>query len=665
MKKNLGRLLLLLGVVVVLPILIIALLLATLDVNALKTALSAQASKALGRPVAMNGAVHMDFDNGIGVSVADVVVDNPEGFASKEFAKIGQLKLALSWRALLEHHIEIHSITLRDAELTLITNGAGQHNWEISQGDGATAPVSTGADKTATPENPGNANFKITRIEVAALNLEHTVLRQQDEATGKSQTLMLESAQIAAPYDGAFSLNAKGDYNQMLFSVNLDVAKGWRSLMLANGSSPISLHAAAYGQEVTVKTDLVRVDKTIRLDALQLEAKGLTVTGALAVDMATAIPTLSGSLTVPELNLLQLQAAKPATTAHLQASRPLARLIAATAPAPPDLSFLNKVQGDIALNIGKLVFAENKTLDSITTHLVIQNGGISLTPLKASFMGTVYTGSLYADSNLTHVILNGSNIDFPAVAKAFGTAAPIAAHGDIALNVTGHGFTADGFIRSLNGTVQVVVDSGTFDFGNNGQTAGSLIEVLFPQASGASGQRLTCAAARFNAENGVLHSNGLVLDSNFATVAGNGDIDLANRQVDMVLRHVPKGATKPNLLNLVPLQARGSFNHVVILPQTDNVLQNAAALIGNVSQTPQSTGVPQIDATRKDINPCLAAVQNPTMIMQAPASGNEAIQNTVDSAKQLYQGLRNQLKGSNGSNGKINPGALLKGLFGN
>lgn len=675
-----------LGFIIVVPLVALGVFIATFDPNSIKPQLVQQASKSLGRDVALNGPIHLSLADGLTLSLADVHIGNPAGFTDKQFAKIGTLDLALNWQALLQHKVDVRRFALKDAEVDMITSPSGKNNWELAPATAANAPAAASAPQQSTTKN----DFYIDQINVSEVDLENTKLVQRDERKGKNQEINIEQGHVAAPADGALKVSVKGGLNQSPFTIDFSAEKGL-AVLVAGTATPIDLKANMSGQDVALKGNFARDGKAYTLDAMDAKVKGMDFTGKLRINTEGAVPLISGSINSPEINLLSLQPAK--TAQAIPAGEPLRAIpIAAIAAssAAPDLSALKAANADIQLSVTKLIFAEGKQFDNLTTRVMLTNGHLTLQPLKTSFLGTPYEGQFFIDASaptpLTHIVLKASNIDFPAVAKAFGSTSPVQSHGDLALDLTGNGLTPEGITHSLAGTLQLSFGAGNLDFGNNDQAATQIIKVLFPQGATSENPKLNCAAVRFNAQNGVLQSNGsgsgIVLDSNFATVSGEGNIDLASNQVAMVLRHVPKVAegntANASLLNSVPLKVSGDMAHVTVLPEEEALMQKASALLSGGGGGPVSTGVPKVDDTIKDKNACLVALLNPQMIMQQPASTKDVLKDTAKDAVARFKDVRDQVKGqmngysSNGATGTgnstnqkpNNPAALIKGLFG-
>jgi hypothetical protein len=87
--------------------------------------------------------------------------------------------------------------------------------------------------------------------------------------------------------------------------------------------------------------------------------------------------------------------------------------------------------------------------------------------------------------------------------------------------------------------------------------ASNLIFALLP-ASEDSGKRMNCMVARFDVENGVMKSNDTFLDSTDIIVRARGDIDLARRELELLV--APQAKVEKFLSVKTPIMVSGPFN---------------------------------------------------------------------------------------------------------
>lgn len=638
---------------IVLPLLAAGIFFLNFDRTAFRMQMQEQAGAALGRPVEVKGKINFDLKGGWMLSVDDVVIGNPEGFTSKHLVKLDTISVALNWLALLEHKVDVRRILVQGATINLETSASGKNNWDMNRA----APLPTAkADKTATDkpaEKPAEKGvFYVDQIDLTAIEILDAKITQIDGRNDKTQLLEIDEGKISAPHDGVLRIDAKGDLNHTPYAVKLAVQQGWQAL-LAGKETPVDVKITFAGTDYALKGHFSKEDKAYKLAALEVQAKGISATGNLKINPEGKVPFVSGKLNIPEVNMQTLQ--KAARGDEKIRAIPIAAPSSAVAPQQPDLSALKVINTDIDLRVGALVFAPDKKFDNIRSNLSLQNGQLKLNPLQLEFMEKTYNAALEANANSQTIrfALKGSDIDLPALATVFGTQAPIDAHGNIDIDVNGKGLTPDAITKTLGGKILVVFGPGAFNFNGNDEKAVALMRILFPQGAVQGKPKLNCAAMRFNAVNGMLQTNGLVFDTNFATAAGEGSVDLANHNVNMVLRHISKNSKTASLVDHVPLRISGPLNNLSYMPEEKALVQKAAMLLGGAAGA-QSTGVPKVEENGKD-NPCLAAVLNPVMITQEPPKTKDIIKDTVKDVTDRYKSIRD---------GATDPAAAIKGLFG-
>ncbi len=671
---------LILGVVafiVIVPVLLVGAFLVTFDFDNFKKEMAQQASVSLGRDIALNGPIGVSLTHGLAISVKDVSIGNPAGFKDKEFVKAGKVDIALNWQALSEHKIDIQHFIIEDANINLITNAAGENNWDIKPAKSADVQAAATAKNepatqphTATVKSEGktvevkpsnvDTNFEIKRVDLNSIEVIKTTLHQKDERSGKQQNLEIKKATIKAPYNAALNIGAEGSYNKTPFTIEFTAPGGVQQL--SDGKpAQIDLKADYAGQSYALKGTYTRGTKVQDIKNLQAKIMGMDFTGNLTLNQESEVPMITGNLSTPEATLpstanapKSVQKKSRATIQSLvMVNKQPASTIVASASAP-DFRALKAVNANIALNIGKLIFAEGKSLDNLKTTLNLSGGRLKLDNISATFLNVAYKGSLdfnpTGGTPVTHVVLSGNNIDFTALAAAFNSKSPLSANGDLDIDITGQGMTADSFKHSLSGKIQMVAGKGAVDVGNSGAAGLNLIKMLYPKSTATEKQNINCGAIRFNASNGLLRSDGILFDSPIAAVAGEGTVDLVRDQANLLFRHAVKDQQAGSFLN-VPIKATGPISNLAFMPEEKAVAEKVMSAINGGGSS--STGVPKVDANAKG-NGCLAVLNDPHPVMIEQMKTQDAVKATINQAKDVIKGIGKPEDAVN----------KLKGLFG-
>ncbi|MBY0428219.1 MAG: AsmA family protein [Alphaproteobacteria bacterium] len=654
--------------IIIVPVLLLVGLYVTVDFDGLKKDITQKASTSLGRDIALNGPIGIGFEHGIALSVKDVSIGNPAGFKDKEFLKAGKISVALNWKALADHKIDVQQFVIEDANINLISNAAGENNWELKipksaeEKPAATTSVPASNDK-AKPAQTADvpSNFKIERVDLNSIEILNTTLHQKDEYNGKSQDLEIKKATINAPSNAALNVGAQGSYNKAPFTVEFNAPGGIQELSEGKPTQ-IDLKADYAGQSYAVKGTYARVAKTQSIKNLIAKVMGIDVTGNITANMEGGVPSVTGNLSAQEVNLSSLnkdaqksvqKKIRPAIQSLVLVNKQLANAIVASAPTP-DFKALRAVNAEIALTVGKLIFAEGKAIENFKTNINLAGGRLRLDAISANFLNVAYKGLLDFNPTgsvpVTRVVLNGNNIDFVALAAAFNSKSPLAANGDLNVDVSGQGLTPDSFKNTLSGKIEMIAGKGAIDMGNSGAAGINLIKMLYPKTQASEKQNINCGVLRFNADNGVLKSNGILFDSPLAAVSGEGNVDLVHDNANLLFRHAVKDQQAGSFLN-VPIKATGPLAKLTFAPEESAVTEKVMSAINGGGST--STGVPRVDPNAKG-NGCVATLNDPHPVMLEQMKTQDAAKATINQAKDVIKSIGKPSQALD----------KLKGLFG-
>jgi uncharacterized protein involved in outer membrane biogenesis len=112
-------------------------------------------------------------------------------------------------------------------------------------------------------------------------------------------------------------------------------------------------------------------------------------------------------------------------------------------------------------------------------------------------------------------------------------------------------------MKNLEGHIDIAAFPDDVQAGFLDLWASNLVFALLPTAEN-NKKRMNCMVARFEVENGVMKSKNTFLDSTEIIVRASGEIDLANRQLDLLA--APQAKTEKFLSVSMPIRASGSFD---------------------------------------------------------------------------------------------------------
>src|SRR5512144_2344451 len=117
-----------LGVVVVL-LAAVAILVATIDANALVPPLAEQVRRATGRQFSVKGGAALTVSLEPVLRLRDVALANAPGAATPEMIRAGELDVQVALLPLLHRRLDVIRLTLIEPRLALETDAAGRGNW--------------------------------------------------------------------------------------------------------------------------------------------------------------------------------------------------------------------------------------------------------------------------------------------------------------------------------------------------------------------------------------------------------------------------------------------------------------------------------------------------------------------------------------------------------
>lgn len=112
-------------------------------------------------------------------------------------------------------------------------------------------------------------------------------------------------------------------------------------------------------------------------------------------------------------------------------------------------------------------------------------------------------------------------------------------------------------VNHLQGTIHLAMFPEDFEAGFLDLWASNLIFALLP-AEKESGKKMNCMVARFDVENGVMHSKNTFLDSTEVIVRARGDIDLVNGELDLLI--APQSKREKFLSISTPIAVSGPLS---------------------------------------------------------------------------------------------------------
>src|ERR687897_2340794 len=173
-----------------------------LPTEAYKQQIEAQAERATGRALAIEGRLDISVLPTVAVTAEDVRLANAPGSPRPEMVRLKGLQAELKVWPLLRGSVEVDRFVLLEPEFYLEIDAAGRPNWALG------APAATAAEEpqqqAPAPEQPGAATGGGMRMPIAELKLgdiriEDGTLTYSDARSGTEQRIEAINLNVNLP----------------------------------------------------------------------------------------------------------------------------------------------------------------------------------------------------------------------------------------------------------------------------------------------------------------------------------------------------------------------------------------------------------------------------------------------------------------------------------
>lgn len=561
----------LVGGVVLLLALAVGALYALFDGNKLKAELAQAVHAKTGRSLTIAGDVGLSVWPNVAVRLGKTTLSERDSQA--EFLSLDGARVAVAVMPLLSKQIAVKEVELDGFKATLIKRKDGTLN--IADLIGEKAGEKAGnkvADKPAAPAAP-------LQLDIAGVRIGHAQLHWRDETTGKSAALTdldlatgrieIDSARQRYALD-ALKLAVKGQSGADSFALGLDLprleqidkrlsiprlaldldAKSGANTVKAHLESPLAFDPAAR----TVALDKLSGKLDLASPQMPMKSLSLPLAGSLRADLAKANAALTLATRFDESNIalkLDVPAFAPLALVFaldldkLDVDRYLPPKKAEDKPAGDgkiDLAALKtlNLKGDVRIGALKV---SNIKLAKLAVHLAAAGGKLDVAPLSAQLYEGTLAGSLSVNANgnlftvkqtLAGVRINPLLVDVAGKDMLDGK-------GNVVLDVNTRGETVTALKKALAGSASLSLKDGAIKGINLAQSLRDIKSKFGAKdesQSSRSGEKTDFSelAASFRIAAGVAHNDDLAMKSPFLRLAGSGDIDIGNSQLNYLAK---------------------------------------------------------------------------------------------------------------------------------
>ncbi|HEA3130588.1 TPA: AsmA family protein [Aeromonas hydrophila] len=274
----------------------IAALVSLIDPNQFKPQLVEQVRKSTGRELVIQGDIGWRFWPSLGLSLEQVALRNPAGFAEPDLVRFEQGEASVGLLPLLSHKLEIGKVTLSGAHLFIQTRADGSSNLSDllkasaePKGEAASEPVAT-TPPAASDKQP----WQISLQGIALVDASALVRDDRSGTVSRLDRLDLDLGQLTPGEWVPVTLAAKGAQGDLAFDL-----KGQAQLKPAREAMKSELKDLNLSG--SLNQPVQRLDAfTLKADRLALgewSSLSLSLSGAQgAADKPTLAGTLEGTL---------------------------------------------------------------------------------------------------------------------------------------------------------------------------------------------------------------------------------------------------------------------------------------------------------------------------------------------------------------------------------
>ena len=223
----------------------------SIDASRWRDAVAAQASVALGRPVALDGPLELELGPQTALHLGGIRILNPPGFATPELATLGEARARIDLFAALRGQLRVHSFEAADGHARLERTADGQVNW---------------APATSTPAASQRSAPAWVAVEIERASIRNFAFEYHDIRADVHHSIHLDELSGVAKWSEPLKLTLRGRVAGSL-PYSLDVEGGSAQLLQeARQAWPFALDLAFLGARLHASGTLEAGHAAARFD---------------------------------------------------------------------------------------------------------------------------------------------------------------------------------------------------------------------------------------------------------------------------------------------------------------------------------------------------------------------------------------------------------------
>ncbi|MBC8006438.1 MAG: AsmA family protein [Prolixibacteraceae bacterium] len=477
----------------------------SVDASFLRTTIAQTFSANLGRTVRFEGPMEMEISATPKLRIGGLHIANAPGFGDGDFASLGEARLAVDlWPLLFKRKLHIDELAGSDVRARLQVKVDGSNNWTFHRPKPAVAEAREPASPSSISVDQAFTLLDIKQVSLQNLKVEYVGV------DGKSHYFSLHALTAQSPADQPFKMNLNGTVENE-FPYRLDFTGGKLADLATDKPWPIAFTLSFLSSTLTLSgsvsgsgsgeltfglgtENLLEFERLLQIDLPDVGASGIagtvnftprrvaitqlagamgntTLIGALDFDNTGSKPKLSGSLTLPALDLRPFLKEKSVIDSrpeqNTEPPRSFAEVYRSLSTATFDLRRMNSADADLTLGVGRWLSLPGDAKD-VSLQIKLKDGLLHV-PITASIAGVALAGSAGADANASPPVfklaLGARNSDLGGLAELLLGVPGVKGHlGRFNFKLSAQGAQGKELVRSMN--VRLEVERGQFSYGN-------------------------------------------------------------------------------------------------------------------------------------------------------------------------------------------------------
>ncbi|MBR6664061.1 MAG: AsmA family protein [Alphaproteobacteria bacterium] len=604
------------------------------DLNKYKYYAEDTVKKYTGRVLKIKGDAKVAISLIPTVVVNDVELSNPEWAQNPQMIKLKQAEVKISLLPLLKKKIVVDKVILQSPEVFLEKSVNGESSWDFAKN----TPLKTNEVVKKLPKEI-NQNAAVASAGAVAfagfvaknVQIQNGSVSYYDAKSEKTEKVDIKNITLKVPAIDA-DINASWDMVYNSQGIKGEATFGSVQQLLNGGKSfPFAIEAETLGVDLDLTGEVVNVmsnpqyafDANIYNPAGNFGAPEVTLKTRINGDINGATAQLnllnvvnnevkgivdvrwnkkpikiSADIQSPKINLQNFSSNSnfalrfPSVVSSAQA-------LTFVSPTNVPYNLLYDADGDVKLDVKKLVIAPGIEAENIKTALQLNGGKLVIDPLTLDFSGGEIDAkaTINAQSESIELAIVSKNMLLQNLYKEFAVVnsgdfgIKTGGNLDLDINIYTKGKTYRDLSQNLDGQVIAIVGKSEVQTGSLEFLKGGFINQLLSSlgiiAPQTKNMELTCAVVRADLKSGkAKFPRGIAVDSNQLTLVSDGNINLINDQISFTIEPSMNKLAQGNVA-----QAMASFIKVVGTLQDPKIRLDKSEALKTIAGVAMTGGV--------------------------------------------------------------------------